>query len=65
MVDTKKTVVLLLILAIVFSLVSVALTLTLGDFRPVSNQATTPGQQVIGDTNGNLELLVEPRGTVP
>ncbi len=62
---SQKVVVVLLIVAIVFSIVSVALTLTLGNFRPADNQANVqqgPG----GDTNGNLELSIEPwTGTPP
>lgn len=56
---SQKVVVILLIIAIVFSLVSVALTLTLKDFEPVGQHvAQSPG--VGANSGGNLQLSVEP-----
>lgn len=59
MVDTQKVVVLLLVLAILFSIISVTLTLTLHGFEPVtsrSNSQTGAG----ANSGGNLQLSVEP-----
>jgi len=59
--DTKtKLVVILLIIAIIFSIGSVVLNLSLLNFKPVANfqQQYRPS----GNLNGNLQLFIESNG---
>lgn len=58
MTKVNKVIVVLLIIAIVFSVVSVILTLSLNNVKPVGSEIKQNGNSV-GEQKGNLALNVE------
>jgi hypothetical protein len=58
MTEINKVIVVLLIIAIVFSVVSMILTLSLNNIRPVGSQLAQRGNSV-GTQEGNVALNVE------
>ena len=64
--DKQKLVIVLLVVAIIFSIVSVAITLSVGDFKIV--QPSQPNYKFKfggGVPNANLGLVVEGAGGAP
>jgi len=59
--ETKKIIVVLLVIAILFSAISIILNVSLNkDFKPVSSEST--GEGVSGNLAGNINLVVESPG---
>lgn len=58
MTEVNKVIVVLLILAIVFSVASMVLTLSLNNIKPVGSQLSQRGNPV-GEQSGNVALDVE------
>ena len=54
-------IVVLLVVAIVFSVISISMNLSVGDFEKVSSDrsGTQPESFPIGDSDGNLNLVIE------
>jgi len=55
-------VVVLLIVAIVFSVGSVIINLSLSDMEPISNVGNSAIEDLGGDTDGNVNLIVDSGG---
>ena len=59
MVDTKKLIVILLIVAIVFSVVSIVLNFYVYDLSPVNLSKTTSASRSPAPGSSNVQLVVE------
>lgn len=66
MANNQKLLIILLIFAIIFSIASVVLTLSLDNLKPVKYSAPSQPQNIAGESAGGIGLIVEPpAGVLP